>query len=120
MLNKLWKTVLILQMVLMLALPSISAAEEGKAKEEKKAAPAVDLAPNAQSAVLMDADTGTVMFEKNKDAKLPPASITKIMTMLLIMEALDQGKLKMDEKVRTSEYAASMGDPRFSSSPGKR
>jgi serine-type D-Ala-D-Ala carboxypeptidase (penicillin-binding protein 5/6) len=76
---------------------------------EEKAAPAVDLSPNARSAVLMDADTGTVMFEKNPDEKLPPASITKVMTMLLIMEALDQGKLKMDEKVRTSEYAASMG-----------
>lgn len=77
--------------------------------EEKGGQKAVDLAPNARSAILLDADTGTVMFEKNADEKLPPASITKIMTMLLVMEALDQGKLKMDEKVRTSEYAASMG-----------
>lgn len=76
---------------------------------EEKSPQAVDLTPNARSAILMDADSGTVMFEKNPDEKLPPASITKIMTMLLIMEALDQGKLKMDEKVNTSEYAASMG-----------
>ncbi|WP_438445531.1 D-alanyl-D-alanine carboxypeptidase family protein [Gorillibacterium sp. sgz5001074] len=76
---------------------------------EEKAPQAVDLAPSSRSAILLDADTGTVMFEKNPDEKLPPASITKIMTMLLVMEALDQGKLKMDEKVRTSEYAASMG-----------
>lgn len=76
--------------------------------EEKQAAP-VDLSPNARSAILMDADTGTVIFEKNPDEKLPPASITKIMTMLLAMEAIDQGKLAMTEKVRTSEYAASMG-----------
>jgi serine-type D-Ala-D-Ala carboxypeptidase (penicillin-binding protein 5/6) len=76
--------------------------------EEKQAAP-VDLSPNARSSILMDADTGTVIFEKNPDEKLPPASITKIMTMLLTMEAIDQGKLAMDEKVRTSEYAASMG-----------
>jgi len=77
--------------------------------EEKQQPQAVDLTPNAKSAILLDADTGTVIFEKNPDEKLPPASITKIMTMLLVMEALDQGKLKMDEKVRTSEYAASMG-----------
>jgi D-alanyl-D-alanine carboxypeptidase len=79
------------------------------AEEKQPSSPLPDLAPNASSAVTMDVDSGTVIFEKNKDAKLPPASITKIMTMLLIMEALDQGKIKMDEKVRTSEYAASMG-----------
>ncbi|MDF2924320.1 MAG: DacF [Paenibacillaceae bacterium] len=76
--------------------------------EEKPAQP-VDLTPNARSAIVLDADTGTVISEKNADEKLPPASITKIMTMVLVMEALDQGKLAMDEKVRTSEYAASMG-----------
>lgn len=76
---------------------------------EEKAAQPVDLSPNARSSILMDADTGTVIYEKNADEKLPPASITKVMTMLLIMEALDEGKLKMDEKVSTSEYAASMG-----------
>lgn len=68
-----------------------------------------DLAPSANSAILMDAETGTVIFEKNSHAKLPPASITKIMTMLLIMEALDDGSLKLTDKVSTSEYAASMG-----------
>jgi D-alanyl-D-alanine carboxypeptidase (penicillin-binding protein 5/6) len=76
--------------------------------EEKSAQP-IDMAPSAQSSVLMDADTGTIILAKNMDAKLPPASITKIMTMLLIMEAIDQGKIKWDEKVSTSEYAASMG-----------
>lgn len=77
--------------------------------EETKAQKSVDLTPNARSAVLIDADSGTVIYDKNSDEKLPPASITKVMTMLLAMEALDQGKIKMDEKVRTSEYAASMG-----------
>jgi D-alanyl-D-alanine carboxypeptidase (penicillin-binding protein 5/6) len=76
--------------------------------EEKKIAP-VDLTPSAKSSVLLDVDTGTIIQEKNGDEKLPPASITKIMTMLLIMEAIDQGKIKMEDKVRTSEYAASMG-----------
>jgi D-alanyl-D-alanine carboxypeptidase (penicillin-binding protein 5/6) len=86
---------------------------------EEKKPKTVDLAPNAKSAALLDADTGTIIFEKNKDEKLPPASITKIMTMLLIMEAVDQGKIKMNEKVRTSEYAASMGGSQIFLEPGE-
>ena len=79
-----------------------------------------DLAPDARSAVLIDEDTGTVLFEKNSRDKLPPASITKIMTMLLVMEDLDAGKIRLDEKVRVSEHAASMEDRKFSSNPGNR
>lgn len=90
-------------------------AGEAKATEPK----AIDLTPNARSAVLMDVDTGTIMAQKNMDEKLPPASITKIMTMLLIMESLDQGKIKMDDKVRTSEYAASMGGSQIFLEPGE-
>jgi len=69
----------------------------------------VDLTPNAKSAILMDVDTGTILFEKNPHEKMPPASITKIMTMLLVMEALDQKKITLDEMVTASERAASMG-----------
>ena len=69
----------------------------------------VELAENVKSAILIERDTGKVLYEKNSKEQLPPASMTKIMTMLLIMEALDEGKLTMDEKVRASEYAASMG-----------
>lgn len=72
-------------------------------------AASLDLAASARSAILIDADTGTVLFEKNADEQLPPASITKVMTMLLIMEALDQGVIRLDEMVTVSEYAASMG-----------
>lgn len=75
-------------------------------EQEKKT---VDLAPNANSALLIDADTGTVLFEKNSREELPPASITKVMTMLLIMEALENKQITLDEMVVTSEYAASMG-----------
>lgn len=67
------------------------------------------LAQNAASAIVIDAESGTVIFEKNSHQKLPPASITKIMTMLLVMEAVDQGKLKLTDMVTTSERAASMG-----------
>ncbi|KZE74188.1 D-alanyl-D-alanine carboxypeptidase [Paenibacillus elgii] len=102
MISKVIKWSICIQLLLLVALPSAMA-------EEAKRAQPVELAPNAVSSVIIDADSGTVIHDKNKDARLPPASITKIMTMLLIMEALDQGKLKLDEKVRTSEYAASMG-----------
>ncbi|WP_255247900.1 D-alanyl-D-alanine carboxypeptidase family protein [Paenibacillus sp. 7523-1] len=89
------------------------------AEEAPKTAGGTDLAPSARSAILMDADTGTVIFEKNSHDQLPPASITKIMTMLLTIEAIDSGKLKLTDKVRTSEYAASMGGSQIFLEPGE-
>ncbi|MEK4662792.1 D-alanyl-D-alanine carboxypeptidase family protein [Priestia sp. FSL H7-0729] len=89
------------------------------AEETPKAAGGTDLAPSARSAILMDADTGTVIYEKNSHDQLPPASITKIMTMLLTIEAIDSGKLKLTDKVRTSEYAASMGGSQIFLEPGE-
>lgn len=68
-----------------------------------------DLTPQASSAILIEQDTGKILYEKNSHESLPPASMTKIMTMLLIMEKIQNGELKLDEKVRASEYAASMG-----------
>ncbi|HEX7065557.1 MAG TPA: D-alanyl-D-alanine carboxypeptidase family protein [Bacillales bacterium] len=79
---------------------------EGLAKDKGDG---LKLAKDAKSAILMVADTGTVLYNKNADKKLPPASMTKIMTMLLIMEALNSGKISLDDQVRTSEHAASMG-----------
>ena len=64
---------------------------------------------NARSYILMDKDTGTVMYENNADERLPIASVTKVMTMLLAMEALQNGKIGMDDMVTCSEYAAGMG-----------
>ncbi len=61
------------------------------------------------SAVVIEGTTGSVIYEKNKDEKLRPASITKIMTLLLIFEAVDSGKIKLTDEVSVSEYAASMG-----------
>ncbi|WHX47432.1 D-alanyl-D-alanine carboxypeptidase family protein [Paenibacillus woosongensis] len=87
------------------AWPAAMSANHGGAHEDGD----VLLAENANSAVLMDADTGTIIYEKKSHDKLPPASITKIMTMLLTMEAIEKGTLKLSDKVTTSEYAASMG-----------
>ncbi|MGE7183027.1 D-alanyl-D-alanine carboxypeptidase family protein [Peribacillus sp. NPDC006672] len=86
-----------------------------EAAEEK----GVELAANAKSAILIERDTGTVLYDKNADVRLSPASMTKIMTMLLIMEAVDKGELSMKEKIRTSEYAASMGGSQIFLEPGE-
>ena len=61
------------------------------------------------SCILTEASTGMVLYEYNPDEKLPPASVTKIMTLLVVMDAIADGKLGWDEMVQTSEYAASMG-----------
>lgn len=64
---------------------------------------------NAESAVLMDAETGTVLYMKNAAEALPPASVTKIMTLLLVAEAIENGSINKDDKVVVSANAASMG-----------
>lgn len=69
----------------------------------------LDLAKDAKAAILLERDTGQILFEKNAHEKLPPASMTKVMTLLLIMEAIDDGRLKLDEQVTVSERASSMG-----------
>lgn len=63
----------------------------------------------APSAILMDAATGTVLFEKNAHEKLAPASVTKVMTLLLVMEALESGRISWDDMVTASEAAAGKG-----------
>lgn len=63
----------------------------------------------ARSAILLEPDTLTVLYESNADEPLPPASITKIMSLILIMEAIDSGTLKLEDVISTSEHAASMG-----------
>ncbi len=68
-----------------------------------------ELALTSESACLMDFATGEVLYEKNADERLEPASVTKIMPLLLICEALDEGTLTLDEQVTGSEHAASMG-----------
>ena len=67
-----------------------------------------------KSALLMDAATGRVLLEHNPHEKLAPASVTKVMTMLLIMEAIDSGKIKWDDTVTASEAAAAKGGSQIS------
>ena len=85
-------------------------ASEGNNTEENSAGETdTQIEISAPSAVLMEASTGTVLYEKDADTARPPASVTKIMTMLLIFDALNNGTINLDDEVATSEYAASMG-----------
>ena len=78
-------------------------------EEETTADSGSEVELSAETAILMEAETGTVLFEQDADKELPPASVTKVMTLLLIFDALKEGKISLDEEVTTSEYAASMG-----------
>jgi D-alanyl-D-alanine carboxypeptidase (penicillin-binding protein 5/6) len=73
----------------------------------------------APSAVLMESQTGKILFEKNSHEKRPCASITKVMTLLLVMEALDAGKIKLSDTVTASEHASSMGGSDIWLKPGE-
>lgn len=117
-----WKHLVVagMTMIMALSVPVSARAEEKPASPAPQSAGTADLAPSARSAILMDADSGTIVYEKNSHAKLPPASITKVMTMLLIMEAIDQGRIKLTDKVPTSEYAASMGGSQIFLEPGEQ
>ena len=89
--------------------------EETQTAAENQAAVEI----SAPSAVLMEASTGTVIYEKDADTARPPASVTKVMTMLLIFDALEAGSIKLEDEVTTSEYAASMGGSQVFLEPGE-
>ncbi len=69
----------------------------------------IDLAKNAKSAILVETTTGKIIYEKNKDEKRSPASMTKMMTLLLTMESLENGNIKLNDEVVISKNASSMG-----------
>jgi len=81
------------------------------------AQPQLDI--SSPSAILMDAGTGTVLFEKNPHEKMEPASITKIMTMLIVFEAIESGKVKLSDTVRVSERAWKTGGSQVFLGPGE-
>ena len=94
-----------LLLVCLLAKPAAVAAEDpGEADKGQE-----EVLIDAPSGILMEAETGAVLFEKDADTRRSPASITKIMTLILIFDALEAGKLTMEEQVTTSAHAKSMG-----------
>ncbi len=86
---------------------SLSALRPDVSRAESVTGSAVNV--TAKAAVLIEGDTGEILYEKDKDVELVPASITKIMTLTLIFDAIDQGKINLDDEVTVSEYAAGMG-----------
>lgn len=78
-------------------------------KECKKNVYADELDLSAEGAILMEASTGKILYEKNSEEMKPPASVTKVMTLLLIFESLDEEKLDLNDVITVSPYAASMG-----------
>lgn len=91
--------------------------DEAQGQSAAQEQPAIDV--TAPSVILMEASTGTVIYEKDADTARPPASVTKIMTMLLIFDALEEGSISLDDEVTTSEYAASMGGSQVFLEPGE-
>lgn len=105
-----WKGVLAILLMSVLSLGfslSAFAAETGALQLKSK------------SAVLMDAGTGTILYEKNSHEAMPPASVTKVMTLLLIYEAEAAGQFEWEEAVQVSEHAASMGGSQVFLEPGE-
>lgn len=86
----------------------VSAFAENEIKNVAESKVSLDI-PDAKSAVLMEAETGEVIFSKAPDTELNPASVTKVMTLLLAAEALDEGRIALTDKVTVSAHAASMG-----------
>ena len=118
--SRLWKKSLITVMGCALILGTFIAIDKNLPKQEPIELETVNDSPvqdqqkapfqvEAKSAILIDADTGEVLFQQNCHEELPLASVTKVMTMLLVMEAVDTGKITLEDEVTISERAASMG-----------
>lgn len=114
-----WLSILLLAAVLPLGpfLGTAAAAAEG---EGLPAAALVNTNIPCRSAILIEQQSGKVLFEKDPDLQMPPASITKIMTMLLVMEALDEGRLSLEDVVTCSPHASSMGGTQIWFEPGEQ
>lgn len=94
--------------------------EESVHMEALEAAAKADETLPARSAILMEQETGRVLFEKNADEQMPPASITKIMTLLLTMEAVEAGQIRLTDLAACSDHAASMGGSQIWLEPGEQ
>ncbi len=98
-----------------------SGAEEEQTEEDagQAAGGGTGVEISAPSAMLMEASTGKIIYEKDADTRRPPASVTKIMTLLLIFDALADNRITLEDEVQTSEYAASMGGSQVFLEPGE-
>ncbi|MCO7176645.1 D-alanyl-D-alanine carboxypeptidase family protein [Sporolactobacillus kofuensis] len=93
-------------------LPAAAAFAETKGNTDKETA-------NLKSAIVIEQETGKILFEQNENKELPPASMTKVMTLLLIFQALEKHQISLKDKVNVSEHAASMGGSQVFLEPGE-
>lgn len=106
--KKFYKRILALVITTVLCIPFIKMGVNADGNETPTIAEGEGFSVNAPSAVLMDAESGTVLYEKNSHEQRSAASITKIMTLSLVFDAIDDGRLKLDDMVSASAHAASM------------
>ena len=106
---KLTAIIIAVIMLLPICLKVLAEETDFKVQEDTLAAPEGSLNLNCKSAILMEATTGTILYAQNAEEALPPASVTKVMTLLLVMEAIDAGTIRLDDTVSVSANAASMG-----------
>lgn len=99
--------------------PEITATPDASSEAAQDTMSETSLSITAKAAVLIDNNSGRILYEKNKDKELVPASITKIMTLLLIFESLEQGKYNLSDEVTVSEHAAQMGGSQVYLEPGE-
>ncbi len=102
---------------IMTAYATENTTEESTTESTEEKTDGIDI--SAPSVFLMEASTGQMIYEKDADSKRPPASVTKIMTLLLIFDALKEGKIKLEDEVTTSDFAASMGGSQVFLEPGE-
>ena len=103
------KKFLSLILITLFLFPSVILADEEKIENEMNKSNEIVLGKNAKSAILIEASTGEILYQNNQDERLEPASMTKMMSMLLILESIDKGIIKWDDIVTVSENASSMG-----------
>lgn len=109
----------LLLILVMLISPPAAAPGRAQAEEKQEESSDAALPITAQAAVLIENSSGRILYEKNKDKEVIPASITKIMTLLLIFEALEQKKFTLKDSVTVSDYAAKMGGSQVFLEPGE-
>lgn len=105
--------------ITLLFTPLLSTSPTGDEGSGTESPAAGEISVSAPSVVLMEASTGQVIYEKEPDMLRHPASITKIMTLILIFDALQEGRIALDDTVTVSEYAASMGGSQVFLEPGE-
>lgn len=116
------RAVIALILALPLALPALAGGGDliENPEDNLPAAALVNTNIPCKSAILIEQSTGRVLFEKDADIQMPPASITKIMTLLLVVEAIDTGKIRLEDTVTCSPHASSMGGSQIWFEPGEQ